>query len=198
VNAVSALAGRARALGTPLADFPGLVFCVGPTSAEAARREGLPAPRVPERRHDAEGLLAEIEKHLPPAGRRFLMPRGASARERVPAALAEAGGSVEAPVVYRTLPAEVDAEALRGDLVAGRLDALTFTSPSTVKRFAALLDDQARAAAARCIVVAIGPVTAEALRHEGFDPDAVAETAGAEALVESLVRLVRERAGGTP
>jgi len=89
-------------------------------------------------------------------------------------------------VVYRTLAADVDGEALRARLVAGELDALTFTSPSTVRAFADLLDDDARRAARACQVAAIGPTTAEALRREGFEVDVVPEQATVAGLVAAL------------
>jgi uroporphyrinogen III methyltransferase/synthase len=193
-NAVRQLAERARARGIPLSDFGGRVFCVGPRTGEAALRAGLPVHRIPERRRDAEGLLAEIEKHLPPAGRRFLLPQASAARERLPEALRAAGADVDALCVYRTVAAEVDAPALGRRLAAGEIDALTFTSPSGVERFVGLLDPEARAAAARCIVAAIGPVTARALRRHGFESEVVPERAGASELVAALVARVRARA----
>ena len=45
-----------------------------------------------------------------------------------------------------------------------------------------------RAAAGRCTVAAIGPVTAEALRKEGLGPHVVPERATAADLVAALVR----------
>ncbi len=189
-NAVTELAARAAARGRHLADYRGVVFCVGPRTGEAALRVGLPVHCVAERR-DAEGLLAEVEKRLPPRGRRFLLPRAEAARQRLPAALRAAGARVDAVSVYRTLPAELDAAALRRRLCAGELDALTFTSPSSVAAFAALLDPAARAAAARCIVAAIGSVTAEALAREGFAAELVPERAGARELVAALAARAR-------
>ena len=82
-------------------------------------------------------------------------------------------------------------------LVAGEFDALTFTSPSTVRNFTALLDEDSRAAAGRCLIAAIGPVTAEALRVEGLAPDVLPARAGAAELVEALAAHVTAP-GGTP
>ena len=67
---------------------------------------------------------------------------------------------------------------------------LTFTSPSTARHFAARLDAAALEAARRCLVVAIGPVTAEALGGLGLAPDLVPERAGAEELVAALAERV--------
>ncbi len=195
-NAAQRFAERAAARGRPLADLRARVFCVGPKTAQAALGAGLPVHHVPVERHDAEGLFALLETQLPPAGRRFLLPRGDAALEALPEALRAAGATVDAVSVYRSLAAEVDAAALRERLVRGAIDALTFTSPSTVENFVALLDAPARAAAARCLVAAIGPITAEALRREGFDPDLVPERAGAPELVAALAERL-SGAGGS-
>lgn len=185
-NAIRALADRAARRGVALAGFDRVV-CVGPRTAEAALEAGLSVHRVPSR-FDAEAVLADLLAHDAPAGRRFLLPRSASARDVLPEGLRRAGAEVDAVTAYRTLPAEVDAPALRARLVAGDFDALTFTSPSTAKHFAALLDDASRAAAALCTVAAIGPVTAAALESAGLAADLIAERAGARELAEALCR----------
>ena len=102
------------------------------------------------------------------------------------AELRHAGGVVDAVTAYRNVPAITDGTALRADLESGRLDALTFTSPSTVRHFDALLDASARAAATRCTIAAIGPLTAAALCKVGLPPDITPEQATARELVEAL------------
>ncbi len=195
-NAVRALAARAAERGASLAALAPRVFCVGPGTAEAARSAGLEVDGVPEQRQDGEGLLELVARELPPRGRRFLLPRAEEARETLPEGLRAAGARVDAVTVYRTVAAEVDVKALRERLVRGELDALTFASPSAAKRFAELLDDAARAAARRCVVAAIGPVTAAALQKVGLAPDCVAKSAGGVWLVEALASTLAERGAG--
>jgi uroporphyrinogen III methyltransferase/synthase len=198
-NAVRFFTRHAAEVGRSLAEFAAEILCVGPKTAEAGREIWLPVRRMPERRYGAGGMLADIEKHVPPGGRRFLLPRAEVAREVLPEGLRAAGATVDTVTVYRTLPPDIDPEQLRAPLVAGELHALTFTSPSTVEHFAALLDGPARAAAGRCLVAAIGPVTAEALRSEGLDPDVTATRATAEEIVAALVaRFSRGVEGETP
>jgi uroporphyrinogen-III synthase len=152
---------------------------------------------VPAGRFDAEALLAEIARSFPPAGRRFLFVRGARARDALPRGLRAAGAQVDEAVVYRTEPAPVDEDALRAALVRDAFDALTFTSASAARRFAACLDASARSAAGRALVAAIGDTTAAALRAAGLPPEAVAERADVRALVAALVdALARRRPGG--
>ncbi|MCH7707363.1 MAG: uroporphyrinogen-III C-methyltransferase [Myxococcales bacterium] len=186
-NAIRFLAARARERDVLLREFGGSVVCVGPKSAEATLAEGLPVQTVPAERFDAEGMLDAIEKQFPPAGRRFLLPQAEAARETLCEGLRAAGAMVDAVTAYRTLAPDTDAAALCERLTAGRLDVLTFASPSAVRNFMALLDRAARRAVADCLVAAIGPTTAEALRKEGLEPDVVPERANAADLVAALV-----------
>jgi uroporphyrinogen III methyltransferase/synthase len=190
-NAVRFTAERLRARDLAPGEARAVV-CVGPRTAEAAERAGFEPAHVPPHRFDARGVLEEILRVLPPAGRRFLLPRSELAGEVLPEGLRAAGAEVDAPVAYRNLAAPVDAESLRSDLVEGRLDVLSFASPSAVRRFRALLDAEALAAAARCVVAAIGPVTAEALREAGLPASAIAIRPGVAGLVEAIAACVAE------
>jgi uroporphyrinogen III methyltransferase/synthase len=192
-NAARAFAARAAALGVPLSGVTAL--CVGPATAAAAAKAGL-AAAVPAARGDADGLLAALRAAGPLAGRRYLLPRADQARDRLPEGLRAGGARVDAPVAYRTLPVPEGARALRGRLVRGALDALTFASPSAVRSFAAVLDPEAREACRRAIVAAVGPATAAALREAGIAPDAVAERPGADGLIAALAAVARRRTGG--
>jgi uroporphyrinogen III methyltransferase/synthase len=197
-NAIRCFAARAAERGRSLAELSAKVVCVGPKSAEATLQAGLFVNTIPAERYDAEGMLDAIAKHLPPAGRRFLLPRAAAGRETLCEGLRAAGAEVDAVTVYRNVPPDADGPTLRERLRNGELAVLTFTSPSTVRHFVALLDDESRAAAGRCLVAAIGPVTAKALRKEGLAPDVVPERASAPALVEALAEAFGPAGGGGP
>jgi uroporphyrinogen-III synthase len=98
-------------------------------------------------------------------------------------------------VVYRSVPPDLDPGPLRQALALGEFDTLTFASPSAVRHFAALLDGEARAAAGRCTVAAIGATTAEACASAGLPADVVADRAEGSELVAALARhRARERA----
>lgn len=197
-NAVRVFAARLAAAGRAPADAPP-ALCVGPATAEAARQAGFRGVETPSAQGDAEGMLAALRARGPLAGARFVFVRGEAAREVLPRGLAESGARVDQAVVYRTEPAPVDAAALRAALVAGRLDALTFTSPSAARRFVELLDEPARRAAAASVVAAIGATTAAALREAGLPPTVAAEQATMPALVEALADAFPHPApGGDP
>jgi len=198
-NAARAFADRARACGVRLDAGAQTVCCVGPQTAEAARAQGLPVHLVPDQR-DAAGLVAALAARVALADARILVPRAAEGREELVDALRAGGAEVSAVAAYRTLPAAVDAPDLLRQLVEGELYALTFTSPSAARAFAALLDAPAREAASRCTLAAIGSTTAEALRKEGLTPDLVPERAGSVELAEALACFAdpgsREAEGG--
>jgi uroporphyrinogen III methyltransferase/synthase len=188
-NAVRFLAARARQLGVDPAAAERTAFCVGPATGDAALAAGFAAQALPARRGDAASLL-ELLRRLSPGGQRFLLPRSALASDALPEGLRAEGAQVDAPIAYRTLPAEVDAPALREELLAGTFSALTFASPSAVRHFVALLDPPALAAARRSAVAAIGPVTAQALARAGLPPDVISPEASPRALVRALAEHV--------
>jgi uroporphyrinogen III methyltransferase/synthase len=209
-NGVRFLAARARERGPDaFASYRGQVFCVGQQTAQAALDAGLPVHLVATGRSDAEGLLAQILQAVPSAsssassssssfsssssssssmarGRRFLLPRSDIGRTVIADGLRDAGVRVDTVEAYRNIRPPVDAAALRGDLAAGSLSALTFTSPSAVAHFVDLLDDASRRAAGDCVIAAVGSTTAGALRDRGLEPDVIPKRPDARALVEAL------------
>ena len=159
---------------------PVRIAVIGPGTAAALARRGLRADLVPER-FVAESLLDAF-----PAGTgRVLLARAAAARDVLPAGLGRKGYEVELLAVYRTEPAPADPDAL-ARLRAGGVDAITFTSSSTVDNFcdavgAPLPDPQPS-------VVSIGPVTSETARARGLCVDVEADPHTIDGLVEALVR----------
>jgi uroporphyrinogen-III synthase len=104
----------------------------------------------------------------------------------LPAGLRAAGARVDELALYRTEAAPFDRAALRAELRAGRLHALAFASPSAARHFATGVGSEGVEAARAAAIVAIGLVTAEALRGAGLAPSVVAETPSAAGLVDAL------------
>jgi uroporphyrinogen-III synthase/uroporphyrinogen III methyltransferase/synthase len=121
-----------------------------------------------------------------------LVPRAADGRPELIDGLRAAGAEVVAPVAYRTVRAAPGSLAALGVLLsAGRIDAVTFASPSAVHGVVEGLGvDVGRLAGV--LLAAIGPTTAEALREAGFSagvvPDIHAAKALADAVAERLTR----------
>ena len=77
----------------------------------------------------------------------------------------------------------------------GQIDAVTFTSPTAVRRFATLVGEEQAADLLRMTVVAaIGPVTAAAAMELGIESTVVATHYTVDGLVQALVAYFQSRA----
>jgi uroporphyrinogen-III synthase len=166
VNTVLALAERLTTLGLHLPSDTFRAAAIGPGTAQAARAHlGLAQVEVPPE-YVAESLAA----HLPIApGDRVLLPESAIARPALADGLTARGAQVQVVVAYQTICAGGGID-LAGELARGAVDALTFTSSSTVTCFAERwareggYSDAPLALPTACI----GPKTAATARDLGF------------------------------
>jgi uroporphyrinogen III methyltransferase/synthase len=189
-NAVERLVGLlrdGRALGGVR------LAAVGAATARALAAHRLVADLVPDD-ETAHGLVAAMPD-APSGGSRpgrVLFPRAREAQEDLAPGLRHKGWEVTEVEAYRTVPAGADEGIGKDELdAASGSDVITFTSPSSVKRYAAL-------AAGRPpprIVACIGPVTADAARAAGFRVDVVAADHSVEGLVVALVAHVAPTSG---
>ncbi|CAI8058294.1 Uroporphyrinogen-III synthase [Geodia barretti] len=131
----------------------------------------------------AEALLEVMPD---PAGKRFLLPRAALARDTLRIGLQRAGAQVVEVSAYDTILPEPSSETL-AEIEAG-VDVLTFTASSTVRNFVAQLGQaRARSLADRAQVAVIGPITAETARNLGLRVDVEASEYTIGGLVAALV-----------
>jgi hydroxymethylbilane synthase len=203
-NGVAALAERLRTLGRgPDALRVARLAAIGPGTARALDALGLRVDLAPAE-FRAEALVEAFARlwssappgpgaeAAPPAGSaprpaaRVLIPRAADARSVLPDGLRRLGASVDVVPVYRTDPERDQSPEARGLLEAGRVDAVTFTSSSTVRYFAALLGPQGLRALRGVLVACIGPVTAATAREHGLEVGLVAEAYTMPGLVAAL------------
>jgi uroporphyrinogen-III synthase len=140
---------------------------------------------VPER-FVAEALLDEFPapEH---EGERVLLPRAESARDVLPEGLHERGYRVDVLPVYRTVPATPD-PALLERVRDGDVDAITFTSSSTVDNFCdavpGLADPPPK-------IFSIGPITSKTASARGLHVTAEASESTIDGLVEVIVEGLR-------
>ncbi len=160
------------------------IASVGPVTAEAARRAGLPVEYVAET-HTGASLAEELGSRL--QGAQVLLPRSDRANSELPPALKRHGAQVTEVIAYRTLrPTDVDQRNLK-HISAGAADAVLFFSPSAVQHFAELFgSEQLRALQDKLAITAVGPVTANALREAGVERTVLAADTTAAAVVEAL------------
>jgi uroporphyrinogen-III synthase len=156
------------------------VAAIGPTTERALVRRGVRVHTVPEHHWGAALPVAMGDVH----GSRVLLPIADIGREETAQGLRDAGAAVTEVAIYRTLPTEVDAEGLAA-LRAGA-DAITFTSPSTVRNFAALVGSETPAVLERAVVACIGPTTANAARTIGVEAPLVGTPYTADGLIDVL------------
>ncbi|MGZ6999683.1 MAG: uroporphyrinogen-III C-methyltransferase [Acidimicrobiia bacterium] len=167
------------------------IAAIGPGTAAALAARGVRADLVPER-FVAESLL----EAFPPAlsGERVLLARAEVARDVLPEGLERLGYVVDVLPVYRTVTATPDP----ADLAAvreGRVDALTFTSSSTVANFCSLVGELAEPPPR---IVSIGPITSDAARAHGLRVDAEADPHDIDGLVAAVTGLLGGASGSGP
>ena len=155
------------------------VAAVGPGTAEALAQAGVAATFRP---GEASGDAFAAELPLAP-GDRVVLLRSDIARAAIADGLRQRGADVTDAVAYHTIteadPADVDRA------LAARPDAVTFTSPSTVRGFLAGLADLGRLDGVA--LVAIGPVTAQAVTDAGLAVAAVPSDFTIPGLLDALV-----------
>jgi uroporphyrinogen III methyltransferase/synthase len=184
---LSAIGSDARALA------PVRVAAIGPGTAAALGRHGLRADLVPER-FVAEELLEAFPRAT--SRERVLLARAEVARDVLPDGLERLGYAVDVLPVYRTVAAEPDADDL-ARVRKGDVDALTFTSSSTVRNFCDVVGELPDP---QPLVVSIGPVTSETARVLGLRVDIEAEPHSLPGLVAALRQLFAGsgRSGASP
>jgi len=185
-NAVDWFFRRVRERRGDLACLNGVRVCaVGPKTRETIERAGLEVAFQPAV-YRAEGLIDEAGENAW-RGQRVLFPRAAVGRDVIPDEMRRGGAELDLVTVYRTIPSPTGRDKLWSLLAAGTLDAVTFTSGSTVKSFVSLLGpEQIAGIAGRVVVACIGPVTAAAARAAGLPVDALAAEATMPGLADAL------------
>ena len=218
-NGVRYLFERMAAAGQDARRLAGTrVAAIGPGTAAALREHGVIADIVPER-FVAEGLI-EALAGVPVS--RALIARAAEARDVLPDALAARGATVDVLALYGTVAEPLSESELAAARAA---DYVTFTSSSTVRFFfdsggLRLLGSSpggerpgaggelpgaggelpgAGGGVAGGLggprLVSIGPVTSEALRERGLEPDVEASRHDIDGVVDALVADAARSAG---
>jgi len=168
------------------------IAAIGPATREAVERWHLGVALQPTR-YVAEEVVAAMAKADDLEGMRILIPRAEQAREVLPGGLRKAGARVDVIPVYRTVadrPANAP-EIIKG-LLAGRVDAITFTSSSTVTYFVrAVGAKRIGPIAQKTRFVSIGPITSETLRKHNVQPAAEAR----DYTIEGLVAAIQQQFG---
>lgn len=162
------------------------VAAIGPATGDALSARGVPVALLPEG-YVAESLVDAIAAQGDLRGARVLIPQAEIARDTLAEGLRKLGADVDAIPVYRTVPALGDGAALAQEILAGRIDAITFTSSSTVHSFVQAVGAEV-AKCDRYRAAVIGPITAATARGYGLPVAIEAIEHTAAGLVDALAR----------
>ena len=165
-----------RALATSM------IAAVGPATAESLLDYGIAVDLSPER-FIAEALLDALRERGDLRGSRVLYAAAEGARDVLPHGLADLGAVVDRVNLYRSVPDGAGADDVRGTLLGGDVDLVTFTSASAVRAFVATVGD---AAAKRVKAASIGPATSEAIRAAGIEIAVEAKVSTMGGLVDAI------------
>jgi uroporphyrinogen III methyltransferase/synthase len=186
-NAVDSFFARLAEKGADVRSLAGVrIVAVGPKTAGAIRARGVSPDLVPEE-YRAEGVVALL-KERGIAGKRVLYPRADLARDLIPAELAAAGAVIAAPVAYRTVAPAGGGDRIRDLLTAGEIDAVTFTSSSTVENFLDMVGPDAADLLEKVNVVSIGPLTTLTAERLGLKVDVQPPTYTLEGMLEAMIQ----------
>jgi uroporphyrinogen III methyltransferase/synthase len=190
-NAVDHFMRRLLAGPRDVRELKGVKLCaVGPSTAERVAAYGLKVDVVPPE-YQSEAVADAIRARGDLAGARILLPRAEEGREVLADQLRASGADVVEVVTYRTV---ANAREPAGDrdvyrmLLDRQIDAVTFTSPSTVRAFVQLIGEEPAADLLRTTAVAsIGPVTAEAAGRLNISTTVMPSSYTVRDMVRSLV-----------
>lgn len=193
VNSVAPFLARLRVGGKATSSIDSVkVGAIGPETAKRLASAGITASLVPGR-YQAEGILEALQPDAV-KGKRILIPRAAEAREILPETLRAWGATVDVVVAYRTALPRVDVAPVADLLRQGKIDAITFTSSSTVRNFVQLFGDQTlNEIACGSALACIGPITARTVEELGGRPHIVAEKFTIAGLVRAIIAYFQSR-----
>jgi uroporphyrinogen III methyltransferase/synthase len=187
VNGVEFFLQRLRSAQKDARHLSGIqIGVIGPATGDALKQAGLIPDLLPEK-YSAEGIVEALEK-LPIAGKRFLLPRPALARDFLPKKITSLGATVDVVEAYQTVLPEYDDERLCGFVQECPVDMITFTSPSTVDNLLHLVKSKSvEKGIAGAKIACIGPITAQRATEKGLDVTLVPDTYTIEGLLNAVV-----------
>ena len=162
------------------------IGAIGPGTAAALMDMGINPDLIPDQ-YWAEGVVEGLKQSLLD-GKRILLPRPVIARDYIPKKLTELGATVDVAEAYQTVKPDYSQQQLSTMFKDSAIDMLTFTSPSTVDNFFALLKGQSiLKELLKAKVACIGPITAQRAAEKGLKVDIGPDEYTVDALTKAIV-----------
>lgn len=200
-NSIRLLMKRVRERGAPghlkeMLAKTGVV-AVGPKTSSELQRYGVRVDIVPQN-YTSEGVV-EALKAQDLNRKRILVPRAKGATPYLSRELRKLGARVEEFFIYQpAAPSDKRATTkFAQDIARGAVDAMIFTSSSTVRNFLKMMRNRIsikrlkKLMSKQMDIVAIGPVTARTLEEVGIKAKLVPRRFLVEEALEALVRYYR-------
>ncbi len=184
-NGVKYALERANALNVVAFDNV-KIAAVGSGTRDALAGSGLQCDLVPAK-FDADGIVdALVALHADDIARqRFVSFRANRGRKTLRDRLTALGAEIREVETYRSVDATTPLPEVVSALEAGKIDYATVMSSATAKALVNLLGENVK----KTRWVALSALTADAMRKEGVEVDAIAEEATIESLVETVAAL---------
>lgn len=164
---------------------------IGPKTKAALMARGVSADLTPDK-YWAECVVEELEGY-PLEGKRVLLPRPAIARDYIPTKLKDLGAIVDVVEAYQTVRPEYSQDQLGELFKNGRIDMITFMSPSAVDSFLALFEGKSIYEEIPKVEVAcIGPITAQKATESGLKVTIIPDEYTMEGLTRAIVESYRQ------
>ncbi len=162
------------------------IGAIGPKTAAALMDRGINPDLIPDVYWAEEIVEALKGYHL--NGKRVLLPRPSIARDYIPKNLKKLGAFVDEVEAYQTVQPEYSQDQLDTLFESGKIDMITFTSPSIVGNFMALLKGKPiYEGISKVGAACIGPVTAQKAKEVGLKVVVIPDEYTADALTRAIV-----------
>lgn len=163
------------------------IAAIGAATAEACAAELGSAPRIVADRPTPGHLLAKMGT-LESA--RVLILNSDVAKPDLELALTAAGARVDRAVAYQTHAAPKGSIDLPALLASNAVDAITFTSGSTVEHFVSRLSAETRQRVNHTKIICIGPATAAVAASFGLTVAAIAAEPSETSMITALIEVL--------
>ncbi|MBI5323884.1 MAG: uroporphyrinogen-III C-methyltransferase [Ignavibacteriae bacterium] len=164
------------------------IAAIGSGTGTKLKEYGIVPDFIP-KEFTSESLVNELSKKDNLKGKRILRIKGNFMNDPLTEGLTNCGATVTTYEVYKIFPAKPDKQTIT-ELISKKIDAVLFTSMSTVKNFYEILGNKkSKEILNNTLALTIGPVTAGELERRGIEKVHISEDHTIDGIVEELMRI---------